>query len=170
MARCASNSPHAMSDSVLDLPFGRFGICIADDCIVELRFLPPDTPPRVPDGELARRTETAIHAWLEHPHGLPALPFARRGTAFQQRVWQLIAAVPAGETRTYGMLAHDLGSAPRAVGQACGANPFPLFVPCHRITAASGIGGFANAHDGWLIDTKRWLLEHEARHYRLQFR
>ena len=87
---------------------------------------------------------------------------ARTGTPFRQRVWAAISAIPRGRTATYGALAAQLGSAPRAVGQACGANPFPLIVPCHRVTAASGLGGFANAHDGWLLDVKRWLLAFEG--------
>ncbi len=59
-------------------------------------------------------------------------------------------------------MARTLGSAARAVGQACGANPFPLVVPCHRVLGSKGIGGFANHTEGWLIETKRWLLWHEG--------
>lgn len=73
-----------------------------------------------------------------------------------------IAAIPRGRTATYGELATSLGSAPRAVGQACGANPFPLIVPCHRVTSAAGLGGFANAREGWLLEVKRWLLAFEG--------
>lgn len=128
----------------------------------ELRFLPPDAALRAPDNELAKRTAEAILRWLDDPRVAPDLPFAAHGTPFQRRVWQALTDIPPGATRTYGALARTLGSAPRAVGQACGANPFPLFVPCHRVTAATGIGGFANAKDGWLIEAKRWLLAHEA--------
>ena len=70
--------------------------------------------------------------------------------------------VLAYDAATYGKLAADLGSAPRAVGQACGANPFPLIVPCHRVTSAAGLGGFANAREGWLLEVKRWLLAFEG--------
>lgn len=149
--------------AVLALPFGRFGIQVADGLVRELCFLPPDTPPRPPDSELARRTAVAILAWVDDPHRVAELPLAPRGTPFQQRVWRAISAIPAGETRTYGWLAQTLGSVPRAVGQACGANPFPLLVPCHRVTAAAGIGGFSHASGGWLIEAKRWLLAHETR-------
>lgn len=128
----------------------------------ELRFLPPDVELRAPGDELAQRTADAILRWLDAPGVVPELPFAARGTPFQRRVWQAITEIPPGATCTYGTLALALGSAPRAVGQACGANPFPLFVPCHRVTAATGIGGFANAKDGWLIEAKRWLLASEA--------
>ncbi|MBS0511019.1 MAG: methylated-DNA--[protein]-cysteine S-methyltransferase [Proteobacteria bacterium] len=163
MARYASKRVTRECDAVLALPFGPFGICIADERIEELCFLPPGTPLRPPRSELAQRTAAALHAWLEDPASVAELPFARRGTPFQQRVWHAICSIPAGETRTYGGLAQELGSAARTVGQACGANPFPLLVPCHRVTAAAGIGGFANARGGWLIEAKRWLLAHEGR-------
>ena len=78
------------------------------------------------------------------------------GTPFQQRVWNLMRAIPHGATRTYGDLARDLSSAARAVGMACGANPIPILVPCHRIVAADGgLGGFSG-HLG--AATKRRLL------------
>jgi methylated-DNA-[protein]-cysteine S-methyltransferase len=66
------------------------------------------------------------------------------------------------QTRSYGDIARALHSAPRAVGQACGANPFPVVVPCHRVLAAGGgLGGFARQREGFLLDVKRWLLAHE---------
>jgi methylated-DNA-[protein]-cysteine S-methyltransferase len=78
-------------------------------------------------------------------------------------VWAAIRAIPAGQVRAYGDLARSLGSAARAVGQACGANPFPILVPCHRDVAQHAIGGFAHARGGFLIDTKQWLIQHEQR-------
>jgi methylated-DNA-[protein]-cysteine S-methyltransferase len=84
------------------------------------------------------------------------------GTPFQRRVWRLIAAIPPGTTRTYGELAAALGSSARAVGGACRANPCPLVVPCHRVVARQGLGGFAGDRGGRLLDIKRWLLAHEA--------
>jgi methylated-DNA-[protein]-cysteine S-methyltransferase len=84
------------------------------------------------------------------------------GTPFQRRVWQLIAAIPAGRTRTYADIAAELGSGPRAVGGACRANPYPLLVPCHRVVAVNGLGGFAGDTDGRLLAFKRRLLAHEG--------
>ncbi len=72
------------------------------------------------------------------------IPMEQRGTAFQRRVWGVVAEIPRGETLTYGQVARQVGCAsPRAVGQALGANPFPLVVPCHRVVSAEGIGGFS---------------------------
>ena len=84
------------------------------------------------------------------------------GTPFQRRVWRLIAAIPAGQTRTYADIAAELSSGPRAVGGACRANPYPLLVPCHRVVAANGLGGFAGDTDGQLLAFKRRLLAHEG--------
>ena len=91
-----------------------------------------------------------------------SLPLRPSGTAFQRRVWNEIAAIPKRETRSYGEVAKALHNAPRAVGQACGANPFPLVVPCHRVIAAGGaLGGFARNRGDFMLDVKRWLLAHE---------
>ncbi|WP_418647122.1 methylated-DNA--[protein]-cysteine S-methyltransferase [Thauera butanivorans] len=149
-------------DAVIALPFGPFGIRAADAAVGELVFLPPDTPLQAPANETARIAAEALHGWIEHPERPFPLPLRECGTPFQRRVWGEISAIPAGRTRTYGELSTRLGSAARAVGQACGANPYPLVVPCHRVTSASGLGGFANATGGWLLDVKRWLLRHEG--------
>ena len=71
------------------------------------------------------------------------LPIAPRGSAFQQDFYAALCAIPYGETRTYGDLAGDLGVSAQAIGQACGANPIPILIPCHRVLAASGLGGYS---------------------------
>lgn len=87
------------------------------------------------------------------------LPIASAGTEFQRRVWKAMSRIPYGQTRTYGELAHGLKSAPRAVGGACGANPLPIIVPCHRVLGASGkLTGYSGGEG---IDTKRYLLRLE---------
>ena len=73
-----------------------------------------------------------------------------------------IAEIPPGYVRSYGEVAKDIRSGPRAVGQACGANYFPLAIPCHRVVSSNGIGGFARNDDGFHIAIKRWLLAHEG--------
>ncbi len=83
------------------------------------------------------------------------LPLAPEGSAFERRVWQLMSEIPYGETRRYGDLADALAVAPRAVGQACGRNPLPILIPCHRVLAAHGLGGYSGGRG---IDTKRRLL------------
>jgi len=89
------------------------------------------------------------------------LPLAPEGSDFQKRVWAALCAIPPGETRSYADIARTISSAPRAVGGANGANPIPLFIPCHRVIAADGsLGGYSGG-DG--PATKRYLLDHESR-------
>ena len=87
------------------------------------------------------------------------LPLAARGTAFQQAVWQALCDIPYGETRSYGDIARALNTPAQAIGQACGANPLPILIPCHRVLGAKGLGGFS-AKGG--VETKVWLLRHEG--------
>jgi methylated-DNA-[protein]-cysteine S-methyltransferase len=92
------------------------------------------------------------------------LPLAPEGTEFRRRVWEALRAIPSGETRTYQQVAASVGCrAPRAIGQANRHNPLPIVVPCHRVLAVGGIGGYAgDSGHGPGIDTKRWLLRHEG--------
>lgn len=86
------------------------------------------------------------------------MPLAPHGTAFQRRVWNALLAIPYGETRTYGELAAELGSSPRAVGAAVGKNPISVIVPCHRVVGADGsLTGYAGG-----LSRKRALLELEG--------
>ena len=88
------------------------------------------------------------------------LPLDPPGTEFQRRVWRELAAIPYGETRSYGQLATRLGTAPRPLGGACGRNPLPVLIPCHRVLAGGGgLGGYSGI-DG--IDTKIFLLRLEG--------
>ncbi|VEJ21318.1 methylated-DNA--[protein]-cysteine S-methyltransferase [Neisseria animaloris] len=88
-------------------------------------------------------------------------PISTQGTVFQQKVWQAIAEIPAGEVLTYQDIARKIGSHPRAVGGACGKNPLALVVPCHRVVAKQGLGGFSSG-EGDALAIKRWLLQHEG--------
>ncbi|MGE5160254.1 MAG: methylated-DNA--[protein]-cysteine S-methyltransferase [Betaproteobacteria bacterium] len=150
-------------DAVLRLPCAAVGVRVRGTEVAEIAFLPVDTPGRPPSNELAARACEQIRAYACDP-ALPIdLPLAIEGSAFQRRVWAAIARIPAGVTRTYGELAGELGSTARAVGQACGDNRLPLAIPCHRVVAANGVGGFAHRTDGGMLDVKRWLLAHATR-------
>ena len=88
------------------------------------------------------------------------LPLNPHGTAFQKKVWHLMVAIPYGGTCAYADLARDLNSAPRAIGGACGANPIPVIIPCHRVLAAGGkLGGYSGGEG---LDTKIALLRLEG--------
>jgi len=88
------------------------------------------------------------------------LPFNPHGTKFQKSVWKAMCDIPGGETRSYGDIAKLLDSSPRAVGNACGANPIPVLIPCHRILAANHKLGGYSGHNG--TDTKKVLLRLEG--------
>lgn len=105
---------------------------------------------------------TSIQAYFTRaqPLCLPALQPA--ATTFQQRLRQCLLAIPPGQTRTYGELAKELGSSARAVAQGCRANPLPLLVPCHRVVARQGRGGYMGQNDGQGMVIKNWLLDHES--------
>ncbi len=149
-------------DAVIAAPFGALGVRTEDDAIAEICFLPPGTQPLAPKNPLAARAMDQLAAYLANPASRFDLPLKPAGTAFQREVWRSIAAVATGKTLRYGEIAITLNSAPRAVGQACGRNPYPVIVPCHRVVGAGGMCGFARARDGYLLDTKRWLLAHEG--------
>ena len=88
------------------------------------------------------------------------LPLAPAGTKFQQAVWQAMSEIPYGRTRSYGDLARELDSGPRAIGGACGKNPIPILIPCHRILASGAqIGGYTSPGG---LETKRFLLQLEG--------
>ena len=150
-------------DAVASLPCAAVGIRVRAAAIAEIVFLPLDTPGRPPSSSLAARACGQIQAYAADPARPIDLPLAIEGSEFQRRVWAAIARISAGATRTYGELAEELGSTARAVGQACGDNRLPLAIPCHRVVAARGIGGFAHRTDRVMLDVKRWLLEHESR-------
>ena len=98
--------------------------------------------------------------WLSSKPEIP-LPLCPQGTAFQRKVWYTLRQIPIGQTKTYGELAKELNTSPRALANACRKNPFPLIIPCHRVLAKTGIGGYAGEVTGKLIDIKTTLLQHE---------
>ena len=151
-------------DAVVAAPGFSLGIrCDGEDWVEEIEFIEPHREQKAKT-RLAAEVVRQLHAYLKDPDFIFGLPLKPSGTPFQRRVWEQIAAIPCGRTHTYGELAKHLSNAPRAVGQACGANPFPIVVPCHRVVASDGgLGGFARNRGGFLLETKRWLLAHEQR-------
>ncbi len=148
--------------AVITAPGFCLGVCCDEVAIERIRFLAPRRAV-VPQNALADTAARQLCAYLADAGFSFSLPLRASGTLFQRRVWQQIAAIPAHQTRSYGEVAALLHNAPRAVGQACAANPFPVVVPCHRVLASNGgLGGFAGQRDGFLLDVKRWLLAHEG--------
>jgi len=146
----------------LKAPFGVLGIRIQDGVLAAIDFLPAGTPPLSPRDSMAAQVCVQLRAYLDDPNFRFDLPLKPEGTPFRNRVWQALQEIPAGETRSYGELAQSLHSAPRAVGQACGDNPIPIVIPCHRLVAKNGgLGGFMHGTADSSLDIKKWLLRHE---------
>ncbi|WP_456379759.1 methylated-DNA--[protein]-cysteine S-methyltransferase [Thiolapillus sp.] len=153
---------HPVFQAACKAPFGWVAVATRGGAVCEVDIFQQQKPKTVAvDDPLAEEVCVALQRWFAGggwPHDIPVAP---AGTMFQKRVWHALQQIPAGETLTYGEVARKLGSGPRAVGGACRRNPVPLLVPCHRVVAANGDGGFAGHTDGRRMEIKRWLLSHE---------
>ena len=138
----------------LDTPLGPVSVTEAEGLIMGLDWR--EGPP--PQTDLWRETVAQLRAYFAGKRVAFELPLDF-GAGFQAQVRRAMAAIPFGETRTYGAPAHAIGAPAQAIGQACGANPLPILIPCHRILGAKGRGGFS-AKGG--VETKVWLLRHEG--------
>jgi methylated-DNA-[protein]-cysteine S-methyltransferase len=126
---------------------------------LEWGWVPDDVPGRVEAAPVLHEARIQMNDYFDGKRGDFDLPVAPRGTPFQQAVWRGMCAIPAGQTRTYGDLAGDLESSAQAVGTACGANPIAIIIPCHRIVAAAGLGGYSGFGG---VTTKVQLLRLEG--------
>jgi methylated-DNA-[protein]-cysteine S-methyltransferase len=146
----------------LATPFAVLGIRTSGACLTDIAYLPKGAATLEPLDRFTARVCRQIERYLDDPAFRFDLPFAYRGTEFQCRVWRAISGIPSGRTLTYLGIAKQLGTAPRPVGGACGANRIPLVIPCHRVLGSNGIGGFMHARGGFPLEVKRWLLRHEG--------
>lgn len=149
-------------DAVIASPVGALGLQEKNGCLTRIEFLGAQAAITAPSSFLLREAQGQLGAWFADPAFEFDLPYALEGTDFRRRVWEQIAAIPCGQLRTYADIARALHTSPRPVGGACGANPLPLLIPCHRVVAVNSLGGF-NARRGgvdWL-PIKRWLLANE---------
>ncbi|WP_144184536.1 methylated-DNA--[protein]-cysteine S-methyltransferase [Elioraea rosea] len=145
-----------MPHLTLHSPLGEITVFEEDGRIVALDFgrgagVAEATP-------LLARARRQLDAYFDDPRSAFDLPLAPAGTAFQRKVWDEMLAIPPGRTRRYGEIAAALGSSARAVGGACGANPIPIIIPCHRVVGSGALGGYSGGEGA---DTKRYLLAHE---------
>jgi methylated-DNA-[protein]-cysteine S-methyltransferase len=137
----------------ISTPVGVAYLVLDGEAVKSLRFDQKLTGERV-RSEAGDRVRAYLAGDFQAFDGLRLAP---DGTPFQQKVWNLLREIPAGETRTYGQLAEQIGSHPRAVGSANGSNPISIIVPCHRVIGKNGsLTGYA-----WGLHRKEWLLQHE---------
>jgi methylated-DNA-[protein]-cysteine S-methyltransferase len=157
-----------MFDLVVEFPKMKVAVKTRDEHVVEICYLPLSAKRVAPTNALAARAAQQLERYRENPDTRFDLPVLIEGTPLQRAVWDAMCAIPRGKTRTYGELARELGAEARAIGQACGDNRLPIVIPCHRVVAADGIGGFGHATGGYLLEAKRWLLMHEAPAFELR--
>jgi methylated-DNA-[protein]-cysteine S-methyltransferase len=142
-----------MSSLSIPSPIGPLTITEKSDAIVAIRW--GNGAPSGNGSPLLDEAARQLAAYFESRLSRFDLPLAPGGSPFEVRVWSAMQAIPYGQTRTYGELAHLTDSGPRAVGGACGKNPIPIVIPCHRVLAKSGLGGYSG--EGGLATKERLL-------------
>lgn len=150
-----------MSVCYIDSPVGRLALEADDESVIGVRWAGPgEHAPGSADSAVLKEAARQLDRYFKGGLRRFDLPLAARGTDYQKRVWAMMRDIPFGETATYGGMAAALGSGPRAVGMACGRNPIPIIVPCHRVLGAGGReGGFSGGRG---LPTKRQLLALEG--------
>ena len=152
---------------VITAPFGCLGVQteLVDGSLMisKIDYLPPNTVLRPPANHLAKAFSKQCGEYFNNAFSVFDLPLKPAGTVHQQKVWSAAQDIGVGNTSTYGEIAKRIKSGPRAVGTACGANPYPIIAPCHRVVSAQGIGGFMKENaPGLYRQIKIWLLKHEG--------
>ena len=141
----------------LHSPLGDLTVSEADDAIVAVDWGWGRDQERTP---LLQAARDQLQAYFDGTLARFDLPLAPAGTQYRRRVWDALCDIPPGQTLTYADIARIAGGTARSVGQANGANPIPVLIPCHRVVAAGGLGGYSGG-DG--LTTKRFLLQLETR-------
>ena len=153
----------ASIEFVLPSPVGNLAACLDGEALVNLSYTgKPAT--RLPRSQAARDLVSQLrHYFYQDAKHRFAIKLKLQGTTFQKRVWRVLQTIPCGSFLRYGDIAERLRSGPRAVGNACGRNPISIVVPCHRVLASHGLGGYSGS--GAAIEPlhiKAWLLGHEG--------
>lgn len=149
--------------AVVQTPIGPLGLEALGDEIVRLWFAEEEA--QEPGGSVLKEAARQIDGYFRGTRRHFDLPLRRPSgtTLFQHRLWDALSRIPFGETCTYGRLAAQLQTSARAVGGGCARNPLPILIPCHRVVARTGLGGFSGQWEtGLALRVKRTLLQHEA--------
>lgn len=149
-------------DVILPFPIGNLGFRLEGDELCSIHFHPETSAQNPSLKKTLQPVLAELQAYFKNPQYRFKLNLHPQGTAFQKAVWQALQTIPCGQTRTYQDLARILKTSPRAVGNACRRNPFPIFIPCHRVVAKNSMGGFCGARNGKWLEIKQSLLAKEA--------
>ena len=156
-------------DEFIVSPVGFLGVKFDHAQLSTLTFLGKELPTDIvaktsKDNEnISKEVRSMLDDYFNDPRSTKQPAKVLTGTTFQKNVWHILSTIKPGQTRTYGDIARQLGSSPRAVGNACRRNPVPIFIPCHRVVSASGRGGFMGHTTGEPVEIKEWLLAHEQK-------
>lgn len=145
-------------------PVGSLKITIQSKIVVGIHFLTQNFTPTKPKTPFGRKVEAELNQYFKGNRTHFTIPVQFEGTDFQKDVWRAVKKVKYSQTLSYKDIAERIHrpKAVRAVGSACGKNPLPIIIPCHRITASGGkLGGYGGGHLG--LEKKKWLLDHEIR-------
>lgn len=145
-------------------PIGMLTVIVSAAAVVSVRWAgstSSDDCCDAADSALLAAARDQLTAYFDGRLTAFDLPLAPTGGSLQRAVWDAMCTIPYGETRHYGELAQAIGATARQIGAACGENPIPIIIPCHRVVAADGrLGGYSGGRG---VATKRWLLSHEDR-------
>lgn len=148
--------------AIMQTPIGKLGLNLSDQGITKLDFLSDATALFISRDSLVKQVVAEIDAYFADAKHIFSQLLDLSVMPFQKKVLAELQKIPAGQVYTYGQIAEKLGTGARAVGNACRNNPVPIFIPCHRVVAATHLGGYSGARVGKWLDIKRWLLEHEG--------
>ncbi|MBI5443259.1 MAG: methylated-DNA--[protein]-cysteine S-methyltransferase [Deltaproteobacteria bacterium] len=150
--------------ALLPSPVGLLKIDADGGSVIRVSFADEESPPDTPPREILDRALRELREYFSCERREFELPLRRpEATPFQHRVWDALLRIPFGQTLTYGELARELGTSPRAVGGACARNALPILIPCHRVVAKTGLGGFSGDWEtGLALRVKAELLRHET--------
>jgi methylated-DNA-[protein]-cysteine S-methyltransferase len=157
----SAKSYHAVIDTPLPGAV-RLGLSFTAQGLSQIDVLPHSVPLQHADHKQAGELISQLQSYFSNPAFVFSMPLALEGTPFQQKVWAALQQLPVGTRCSYGELANRLNSGARAVAGACRANPLPIIVPCHRVVAANGLGGYMGQIAGQGLAMKEWLLSHEG--------
>ncbi|MBS0359232.1 MAG: methylated-DNA--[protein]-cysteine S-methyltransferase [Proteobacteria bacterium] len=148
--------------AIIASPVGKLGLVIHQEQLSQIDFLTNDTALLQPRTPIAKEVSTQLKSYFQNPTHRFTLNLSPANTEFRKQVRKALSKIPSGKTLTYQQLAEQLKNHPRAIGQACRRNAIPIIIPCHRVLAKNGMGGFAGETEGRLMDIKSWLLNHES--------
>lgn len=157
------NTVKQQYDAVFTTDIATIGLQFAGSKLVKVDYL-NTAAEKKPTSAFAKKLKADIEKYLKRGSKLKNIKadIQLHVTPFHKKVLQQLEAIPYGETRTYGEIAQNLNTSARAVGNACRNNPIPIIIPCHRVVAASGIGGYDGATSGGRLNIKSRLLAMEG--------